>query len=164
MSFSRGIDVTGGKGVDGSDRMSALFWVGMGIAICIESIRLGPGQLSSPGPGLIPLGCGLFLGFFGTVVFIRTFKMSSKESEGFRKQKPQWRKLTLTLASLVSYAFLLDFLGFKLVTLFWMVFICRLGKMGWRASVLISVITMFSSYILFGYYLGIRFPRGILGF
>ncbi len=156
--------MTGDKGVNGSDRISALFWVATGLAICVESFRLGPGQLSAPGPGLIPLGCGLVLGFFGIVVFFRSFKASLREAETTRMGKIQWRKLALTLASLAGYAFLLDLLGFKLVTLSWMFFICRLGKIGWKASVLISVITTVSSYILFGYYLAIRFPRGILGF
>jgi putative tricarboxylic transport membrane protein len=148
--------------MDRFERMSALFWVGMGIAICVESIRLGVGQVSDPGPGLIPLGCGIVLGIFGSIVFIRTF-IPTEGREDLSEHRIRWRKLTITLASLIGYAFLLDFVGFRLVTLLWMVLMCRLGKIGWKASVFISIITTFSCYILFGY-LGIRFPRGVFGF
>lgn len=146
------------------DRMSALFWVGMGIAISVESIRLGPGSLSAPGPGLIPLGCGLFLGVFGFILFVRTFKIVAEGGEVIQEQVTQWDKLIFVLASLIGYAFLIEFLGFLLVTLLWMGFIFRLGKIGWKATVFISVVSTSLCYILFGYYLGIRFPRGILGF
>jgi hypothetical protein len=36
------------------DRISTIFFVGFALAICVESIRIGPGSLSNPGPGLIP--------------------------------------------------------------------------------------------------------------
>jgi len=146
------------------DRVSALFWVAMAIAICVESIRLGPGSLSVPGPGLIPLGCGISLGILGLIVFALTFKRMGEGKEVPREKGIQWQKLILTLVSLIAYAFFLNVLGLQIVTLIWMGFICRLGKMGWRGTVFFSVVTTFSCYILFAYCLGIRFPRGILGF
>ena len=145
------------------DRLSALFWVMMAIAISEESIRLGPGSLSEPGPGLIPLGCGLVLGVFGLIVFLKSFKATTGETEALWKHGSQWLRLAFVLTSLLAYAFLIELLGFRLVTLVWMGFICRLGKIGWKATLFISVFTMLSSYILFGYYLGIRFPRGAFG-
>lgn len=150
--------------MDRLDRMSALFLVGVGIAICVESIRLGVGQVSDPGPGLIPLGCGIVLGFFGSIVVMRTFKIPTEGREDISEHRVQWQKLTIILASLIGYALLLDFVGFLLVTLCWMVFICRVGKIGWKASIFISIITTLLSYILFEYYLGIRFPRGVFRF
>ena len=145
------------------DRMSSLFWIVFGIAITVESLRLGPGSLSGPGPGLLPLGCGLALGILGFTIFLRTFKQESQEREILWEEGTLWRKLILTLASLVCYAFLLDVLGFLLLTFIWMLFVCKVGKLGWKKTVAIAIIVTFCCYGLFNYLLGIRFPRGILG-
>ena len=64
------------------DRMSTLFFIGLAIVICEESIRIGAGSLSNPGPGLIPLGSGLILGIFGLIVLVRTFKEFIKGKRG----------------------------------------------------------------------------------
>lgn len=145
------------------DRMSAIFWVVIAIVICEESIRLRVGSLSEPGPGLIPLGCGLLLGILGIMLFIQTLKIAAAEGkELLWEQGTQWGKLGSILISLIGYAFLLEFLGFPLVTLIWMGFICRLEKTGWKATIFISVISMLSCYFLFVYCLAIRFsPRDL---
>jgi putative tricarboxylic transport membrane protein len=147
------------------DRISALFLIGFAIAICVESIRLGQGSLSTPGPGLIPLGCGLILGILALILFICTFKKVTEVREVLWRSGTKWRKLILTFASLIGYAFLLDLLGFRLVTLLWMAFVClAVGNMRWKMTVFTSVVTTLACYILFEHYLGIRFPIGIFGF
>lgn len=147
------------------DHLVALFWVAVSIFICEESIRLDPGSLSNPGPGLIPLGSGLLLGGFGIVLFIRTFRARQEEKETVSKGGIRWQELALALISLIGYAFLLDYLGFLLITLIWMVFICRVGKVGWKKTFFISAVTTSLCYILFAHFLDIRFPQGVfLGF
>ena len=146
------------------DRMSILFFVGLAIAIIMESIRLGRGSLSNPGPGLIPLGCGLMLGILGLIVFARTFMSSSREGLEEKAIKLRWNTFS-ALVSMVAFGFLINPVGFHMVTFLWMGFVCRwIGRMGWKATILTSVITTFSTWLLFGYLLEIRFPRGILGF
>jgi putative tricarboxylic transport membrane protein len=145
------------------DRVSAIFWVGIAIPICVESIRLGPGSLSKPGPGLLPLACGLVLGILGLTLYISTSKFADERKDVFGKKGPQWGKLGFTLASLIIYAFLIELLGFIMITFLWMGFVCRLGKISWKTTVFISVIVSFLCYVLFVYGLAIRFPRGIFG-
>jgi len=41
--------------VGNHDSISTLFLVGLSFAICVESIRLGAGSFSNPGPELFPL-------------------------------------------------------------------------------------------------------------
>ncbi len=146
------------------DRISAIFWLVVAVAIGEESIRLGPGSLSDPGPGLIPLGCGLVLAVFGLAVFVRSFSAHTGEDDRSWKPWRQSRRLLAVLVLLIAYALFIDLLGFSLVTLLWMIFMCRLGKISWKATSFISVVTTISSYILFEHYLGILFPRGIFGF
>jgi len=148
------------------DRMSALFFITLAVAIGVESIRMGPGSLSNPGPGLIPLGCGLILGIIGLVVFARTFVDASSQSGGILwKPGTKWRNIISTFLSLVCYAFLVEVLGFHLITFLWLNFLCFwVGRMGWKATLFTSVVTTSLSFLLFEHYLGIRFSRGILGF
>src|ERR1022692_1821799 len=123
------------------DRMSTLFFVGFAIAVSLESIWIGPGSLSNPGPGLIPLGSGLVLGILGLIGFFRTFVRSS--SEGRPENAARLGGSTISaLVSMVAFAFLIDTLGFLIVTFLWMGFVCRwIGRMGWKATIFISVVT-----------------------
>jgi len=145
------------------DRRSALFFVVLATAICVESIRLGPGSFSNPGPGLLPLGCGLFLGFLGIVQVAVSMKGFKGVQTLLWKPGTRWRCLISIPVSLIAYAFLLDILGFHLITFFWTGFMCRgVGGMGWRSTLITSVATTFLSYLLFEYFLSVRFPGGIL--
>lgn len=147
------------------DWVSALFFVGIAIAICVKSIQLGLSSLSNPGPGLIPFGCGLILGVMGLVLFGYTFKKTAEGGEVFWERGTQWRKMISILISLIGYAFLLEILGFKLITFLWMGFVClEVGRMRWKWAVFTSVVTALGSYILFDRCLGVLFPRGIFGF
>lgn len=146
------------------DRMSTLFLAIFGVAICIESIRLDPGSLSEPGPGLFPLGCGLIIATLGFFIFIRALK-SKDEGQSIWERVTGWWNLVAIPASLISYAFLIDLLGFRLITFLWMAFICRgIGKMEWKGTVFTSLTTTVLTFILFQSYLGVHFPRGIFRF
>ncbi len=147
------------------DRLSSLFWIGMALLICLESIRIGPGSFLNPGPGFVPLGSGLLIGIFGTTVFISTFKRSEGGKEVFWKPDAQVGKVITTVVSILGYAFLIDTLGFHLVTLFWIGYVCwRIGEMRWKGAVFTSFVTTFLSYLLFELGLGIHFSKGVLGF
>jgi hypothetical protein len=87
------------------DRISSLFWMVIAAYICVESIRLGPGSLSTPGSGLFPLGCGLTIGILGIIAFIRTFKGMAERQKVLWQQDTQWGKLISMLTSIIGYAF-----------------------------------------------------------
>ena len=143
--------------------MSTLFFVGLAIAIGVESIRLGPRSLSNPGPGLIPLGAGLFLGILSLIAFARTFKSSSRRDAPEKAIGFNWKGIS-ALASMVAFGFLVNPLGFRVVTFLWMGFLCRwIGKMGWKGTIITSVAATFFTWLLFEYFLELRFPRGIFG-
>jgi putative tricarboxylic transport membrane protein len=146
------------------DRMSTLFFVGLATAIVVESIRMGRGSLSNPGPGLIPLGCGLVIGTLSLIVFVGTFRTSPGEGLRDKKIEFSWNIIS-ALISMVVFGFLLNPLGFYTATFLWLGFVCRwIGRMGWKATIVLSVISTLSAWLLFGYLLEIRFPRGLMGF
>ena len=149
--------------------MSALFFIVLAAAICEESIRLGPGSLRNPGPGLLPLGCGLLLGLLSLLGAVRPSAMAGLRDSEVKhgllwKPGTKWRSLIFILVSLIAYAFLIDFLGFHLITFLWIGFVCRwVGGMKWRSTLITSGATTFLSYLLFEYFLNVRFPTGMLG-
>ena len=147
-----------------SDLISSIFLVGLASAICVESVRLGTGILSNPGPGLFPFGCGLLLGILSLIALALIFKNQVKEVENLRKEKVK-TNVILTLASIISYPFLMQLLGFRLVTVLWMFFVCWIiGRIRWKTSIFISLVTTFMTYYLFAKLLEIRFSSGIFGF
>lgn len=145
------------------DRICGLFLVAFGCVISVESIRLGPGSLSAPEPGLIPLGCGLLLCILGLSEFLLTFRRKRQDEEkNLIWVKGNMGKVVITLLSIVAYAILINTLGFHLTTFIWMIVICRLlSEAKWKTAIVTSLIATSSSMILFAYLLGIRFPRGI---
>ena len=139
-------------------------FLGLAVVICAESIRLGVGNFESPGPGFLPLASGLVLGIFSLILPLRPPVTATRAAEQPRGQG-FWISLSMVLGSLLAYAFLINILGFRVITFLWMGFVCwRIGKIGWKSALSISLVTTFSCYLLFEYYLSIRFPRGIWGF
>lgn len=146
------------------DRMSTLFLVALGVLICEESLRLVVGSFSEPGPGLFPLGCGFIIVALSLFVFACTYKYRD-EGLSIWENVTEWGNLVTIPVSLIGYAFLIEPLGFRLITFLWMAFICRsVGKLRWKASLFTAFMATFLSFILFQHYLGVRFPRGIFRF
>ena len=146
------------------DRVSTIFILGFALFICAESYRLGPGSFSQPGPGFLPLGSGLVIGILALLLFCGV----GRKKRGMKPDPSAggiaWRKVGGVLASLIAYAGLLNVLGFHVVNVLWLGFVCKgMGKMGWAAALGISLGSAFLSYLLFEYYLAIRFPRGVFG-
>lgn len=145
------------------DRISTLFLAVFGVVIGIESLRLEVGSLSQPGPGLFPLGCGLTILVLGLCAFAQTFTQTGP-TESIWADVTEWGNVALIPASLIAYAFLIDVLGFSLTTFSWMGFILRvIGKLGWKATAVTALAATIGAWVLFEYYLGIRFPRGVFG-
>ncbi len=146
------------------DRASALFIFGFALFICIESLRLGAGSFSQPGPGFLPLASGLVIGTFALLLLTGAGQKKKEMKANPSAGKIAWGKVVLTLTSLAAYAGLLNVLGFHLLTILWLGFICKgMGKMRWGATLGMSLGATVLTYFLFEYYLAIRFPRGIFG-
>jgi hypothetical protein len=147
------------------DRISTSFWICTALAICIESLRLGPGSFVNPGPGFVPLASGLILGIVASIVLILSIKKAGEGKEVLWKPGMRWRKMISVIVSILAYALLIHPLGFHLMTFLWMGFVCwRIGGMKLRNAVITSLVTTFAAYLIFEHSLNILFPKGILKF
>ncbi len=149
-----------------ADRISGVFWLFLGLFVCIESYRLGLGTLHKPGPGFLFFWTSIFLIIMSIVVLIRAWSSMGTEEPGasiFGKEKP--RKIVLVLLSLFLYAIFMETVGFIPMTL--LLFIYLLGiieKKSWFYTIFTSVVVTVAAYLIFETWLQSQLPKGLLGF
>jgi len=139
------------------------FWIGLSLVVIVFSYKLGLGRLHEPGPGFMPFLLGLLLFPISFYLFIKSLSRNIGGDENIEEKQGRINpgKLCLVLATLFSYAFLLEIIGFVIVTflllslLFW-----GMGVGRWK-SVAASVVTTIIAYFFFTS-LGVRFPLGVL--
>jgi putative tricarboxylic transport membrane protein len=146
-----------------------LFWVVLGGIVAISSYRLGIGKLLEPGPGLMPflLGAAMcILALFKLVGRMRAASDRSKkaEEESVAGLRQGIGAIAIISAALFAYAFLIESLGYLIITFVVMAFLLRAaGPTRWLSVLAYSAVITLVSYFGFGY-LGTRFPPGLLSF
>jgi putative tricarboxylic transport membrane protein len=150
-----------------SETIISLFLITVGFLFCLFSFRLGMGKINDPGPGLIPFVSGFILIILSLATILFEGKSRKKtESEtttpkgfGVESIRP-----ASVLISLLIYALVLETLGFILSTFLLLTFLFKMSeKRTWKASLLVSIITTISTYILFCYLLDVELPLGLFG-
>jgi hypothetical protein len=152
--------------VDRHDLLSGIFWLGISIFVCFESIRSGIGTFHSPGPGFFPFWSAVIMGIFAGILLVTiSLKKKLKRKIGDLWKGVEWKKVIWVLLSLFLYPFLLPILGYLVTTFGLMAF--SIGIMGrskiWIRGVSALIITLVS-YIIFYIFLSIALPKGIFGF
>jgi len=151
------------------DLVGGLVWIGLGIYLCIGSIKLGLGELHNPGPGFVPFLSAAILGLWGAILM--TFAILKKLDGGEKSNdkrtwvKENWKGFVSTLAALFGYGILLDRLGFLITTFGFLFFLFKItDPKGWKIPLMVSGLTTILSYLLFSVWLQGAFPKGIFRF
>lgn len=149
------------QGMKKSQLYLAAFWVALGLFVCLYTYRLGLGQVTNPGPGLYPFCVGVvFLALACGILAQTLFKTVRQEKEK-DEQSPDLRKVVIAVIVLFAYAFLLEALGYLLVTFVVLAVLFRLGGYNKVTPIVgYSLATVIVSYLLFTY-LGVQFPPGV---
>lgn len=152
--------------MNGRDLLGGLFWLGISIFVCIESIRSDLKTFNNPGPGFLPFWSAVLLGTLAVILLITSsLKKERKVKIGDLWKGLEWHKVVLVSLSLFLYALVLPIMGYLITTFGLMVF-C-LGIMG-RSKVWIHVasalIIALGSYVVFYILLDIHLPKGIFNF
>lgn len=147
----------------GRDKWSSLFWVGVGVLICILSIRLSLGTLRSPGPGFLPFISGALLGGLALVVHLQVRRKNSSLQE----TKPIWRdprrglRMILTFIVLLAYAVGMEYLGFLISTFLFIAFLLKfIEPQRWTVVLFGSILASGVSYCIFELILQVQLPKG----
>jgi len=149
------------------DKISSLIWLAASIVIILGSLAYSVGTWSQPGPAFLPLLCGLAIAFFSVIIFVQALWGGRGEA----KMKPElafftplWPNLAIVLITLLAYTFLLETLGFIMMTFLFMFIVLKwVGRIRWGTALLEAFITTAASYGLFDKLLKVQMPRGIWG-
>ncbi len=148
-----------------SDRTPALFFLLLSLFICQQSVVIGVGSLSQPGPGLLAFGAGAGIGLLALWFLIQS--IVSKERRG--EVAPSGRTLRrgsflLICLSLFGYTIAAKWLGFLLSTFIFIIFIFYMieSKKWWRMLIEAALITI-GNYLFFVEWLGLSLPKGFYG-
>lgn len=146
------------------DKISTVFWLLVSCLICVESLRIPIGSWHDPGPGLLPLVCGITLGLLSLIAFAEAWRNESTDHREILSSM-RWSRLILVIGCLVVYALLLEKLGFLLATFGFLLVILRsVGFHRWIVSIVESGIISIACYLIFNVWLKTQLPNGILGF
>ena len=147
-----------------SDRYAAVFFLALALFICQQSQGIGVGSLRQPGPGLLPFGAGAGIGLLALAFLIMSFRKGvpgkpADETEG----GGHTAKIVSISISLFAYTIAVNWLGFILATLLFVLFLFRIVETeSWWRSLLKGVLVTAGNYLVFVVWLGIKLPQGIL--
>jgi hypothetical protein len=144
------------------DLISGTFLILLSLGTCIMAYQLGLGTGGNPGAGFAGFGIALLLGLMSIYMWIKALVRKLEDSKnGEEAPAIMWRKPVLILVILAAYGASFDFLGFPLSTFLLMtVLVWIMGRRRLSVALVVSILTMVSSYALFVVALGLPLPIG----
>ena len=137
------------------DRASALVFLLLAIGVGVGAYHLNPGSLGRPGPGLTPL---LYASVLATLALIQIFRAGRQPNE--KALVLHWGSVLSILTILLIYGLLIERLGYLACTFIVMIFLFRLGKVGWPGSLLSAALATGIIHLLFVHWLAVPLPLG----
>ncbi len=145
-----------------NDRITSLLLALVGLYVAWEGYGLKIGTLQHPKPGFLILWTGILLAGLSLLLFIKTFY----SPEGIRTslwKRVQWQRGLKIVIYLIVYVSIFRWLGFLISTFTLLLFLFKsLEPQKWSMGLLFSAVTTLLCYFIFGYFLELRFPQGIL--
>ncbi len=141
----------------------SLIFVGVSVLLLISSLAYPYHDRLGPGPGFFPFWMALIMGGLSLGLFFQA-RRTMKGSEGISILLPDregLQRVFLILLSLSLVVAFLDFLGFRLVMLFFLIFLTRgLGLRRWVGILIFAVLGSFGVFHVFYYWLKVPLPIG----
>ena len=144
-------------------RASVFFLLGI-LIICfpyfIGAIRLPFGSINEPGPGFFPS----IIGAIGLILstFILGESIKSKKGSQYA-EKENVTPLFLYMGSLIGLVIFFKWIGSLFGVFLLILLLMKTSRMpGWKLPMGISLITSLGIHLVFGYWLKVSLPAGIL--
>jgi putative tricarboxylic transport membrane protein len=154
------------KKVNHYNRISALFFFGVGVFFAFYGRTVEVGAWNEPGPGFMPFWCGVVMAVMAAFLFMGSFKAKEwKTMPPFFPLADSWKRVLLGFLSMVAYVFALDRLGFTLTTFLFIAFLLRaIFPQSWLRTITVATATAILSRLIFIDLLQTQLPVGFLGF
>ena len=143
-------------------RIEALLWAVFGLYVAYQGFLLKLGTGRAPKPGFMIFWVGVTIVILSGLFFIENVRTLERDHE------PLWRGVgwlrgAKLLAALFVYVSVFQFLGFIVSTFLLLVYMFKgLEPQSWRSAVLLSAATVAICYLVFGVFLELQFPSGVL--
>ena len=144
----------------------SLAFVLLGIIVIIDSIRLGfMWGMSGPESGFFPFYLGVGVVVSSMIVFFNAFNLYKKEGAGKPLMPPGALKPILwVLIPSTAMVVITEFVGLHIAAALYLGFYMRaVGKIGWVTTLLVSIISPLSLYVIFDKLFLIPLPQGLWG-
>jgi putative tricarboxylic transport membrane protein len=146
------------------DLIAAAGLAGLAGYILFESRKLAFGSLRVPQTGFFPRALGILLVLLALGELLRALRHSEAVFSMEKIAGEGWIRIGATLATMLGFALVLEWLGFLLATFLLMVLLLRaIEAPRWPKVFVVALVTALLSYGLFAYLLGVPLPAGILG-
>jgi hypothetical protein len=144
--------------------IGGLFWLAVGFFVLVTAYkRLDFGTFREPGSGFIFILAGTFLIILSLVDLVTTY-LKRFDSKYPIWSALRWQKVILVLMGLSLYSFFYDQIGFTFSSFLLMLFLFKsVEPTRWWVAIASSLIATIMVYLIFGVWLKINFPKGILG-
>jgi drug/metabolite transporter (DMT)-like permease len=149
-----------------ADQWSGLVLLVISGLICWGALSLSYGHIHNPGPGFYPLWLGIILGAMAMGLILKTTwqREGAKVLRDILAEKVRWEKVLFVLMALILYGFLMNFLGYLIVTFLLMAFLLRfIEPHPWKSVIGWTLIGSVGSYLVFEVWMKLRLPKGFLG-
>lgn len=148
-----------------SDLIGGVFFLGVGILFAVYSRTVDIGTMEEPGPGFLPFASGILLAVMAAILVGKAFFTESEKGERYFPKPDSWKRVSMVIAALILYNFLLRPLGFILVTFLFVAFLVRcIFPQTWLRSIVTAALSTAGAQLVFARLLEIQFPKGLLGF
>lgn len=145
------------------DRQAAIVLSIISIIYLIFSYRIPSYELAVMDSYALPVGLGWLLLVLSLALFFFGEKTGEKQQEPISRK--EWGVIGAVFGSTLAYVFLLEWLGYVLVTLpFILGVTALLGYRRWVVNAAVAVAFTGITYYAFNYLLNIYLPQGILPF
>ncbi len=143
-------------------RIEPLLWAVFGLYVMYQGFLLKLGTGRAPKPGFMIFWAGVTIVILSGLFFIENVRTPERDHE------PLWRGVgwlrgAKLLAALFLYVSVFHFLGFIVSTFMLLLYMFKgLEPQSWRSALLLSATTVAICYLVFGVFLELQFPSGVL--
>lgn len=145
------------------DQYISIFWLSLGLVVIYGGYRIGLGRLNNPGGGLFIFILGVCLIVLALIIFIHSCSKKLKDTPLMSTLLVnwKWKNPFYIFLALLIYTLVIDKLGYSFSTIVLLIFLFKvLEYQKWKTVMFAAFLTVFLSFIIFGIFLEVRFPRG----
>ncbi len=147
------------------DRLTAVFFLGIGIFFSLYAESVDIGSWHRPGPGFLPFWAGITLAAMSLGLLLKSFwRKVGTGGSSFFPEKDSWKRVLAIFLALLFYNLTLPYLGFSLTTFIFLAFLIRfVFPQTWLRTLVIAVLGAVIARLLFVDFLETQLPAGIFG-